>query len=87
MCVVGRETLSLMIYLGGVFYSVEALPEFARSISHFNPIFYMINAFRYGVLGVSDVSISFSLSLLVALTAAMFTFSLWLLYSGKGLRN
>ena len=79
--------LTPLIYLGGVFYSVEALPEFARTISHFNPIFYMINAFRYGVLGVSDVSITFSLSLLVTLTIAMFAFSLRLLYSGKGLRN
>jgi ABC-2 type transport system permease protein len=79
--------LTPLIYLGGVFYSTEALPEFARTISHFNPIFYMINAFRYGVLGVSDVSISFSLSLLVTLTIAMFAFSLRLLYSGKGLRN
>jgi ABC-2 type transport system permease protein len=79
--------LTPLIYLGGVFYSVDALPDFARAVSHFNPIFYMINAFRYGVLGISDVSIEFSLTLLVILTAVMFGFSLRLLHTGKGLRN
>lgn len=79
--------LQPLIYLGGVFYSVDTLPAFARTVSHFNPIFYMINAFRYGVLGISDVDIGLSLGLLTLLTAVMFTFSLRLLYTGKGLRN
>jgi ABC-2 type transport system permease protein len=79
--------LTPLIYLGGVFYSVDALPDFARTISHFNPIFYMINAFRYGVLGVSDVSIQLSLGLLILLTVVMFGFSMRLLHTGKGLRN
>jgi ABC-2 type transport system permease protein len=79
--------LTPLIYLGGVFYSIETLPSFAQTISHFNPIFYMMNAFRYGILGISDVSIEFSLSLLVLLTAVMFAFSLRLLHTGKGLRN
>ena len=85
--IVPTFVLTPLIYLGGVFYSVEALPDFARTISHFNPIFYMINAFRYGVLGVSDVDISLSLGLLVVLTAVMYGFSSWLLHTGKGLRN
>jgi ABC-2 type transport system permease protein len=79
--------LTPLIYLGGVFYSVDALPDFARTISHFNPIFYMINAFRYGVLGISDVSIQLSLGLLVTLTVVMFAFSMRLLHTGRGLRN
>ena len=79
--------LTPLIYLGGVFYSVDALPGFAKTISHFNPIFYMINAFRYGVLGISDVDIWQSLGLLVTLTVVMFAFSLRLLHTGKGLRN
>ncbi len=79
--------LTPLIYLGGVFYSVDTLPPLARSISQFNPIFYMVNAFRYGILGISDVSIELSMSLLTFLTVVMFTFSLRLLYTGKGLRN
>ena len=79
--------LTPLIYLGGVFYSVDTLPPLARHISQFNPIFYMVNAFRYGILGISDVSIELSMSLLVLLTVAMFAFSLRLLYTGKGLRN
>jgi ABC-2 type transport system permease protein len=79
--------LTPLIYLGGVFYSVDTLPPLARHISQFNPIFYMVNAFRYGILGISDVSIELSMSLLVLLTVVMFAFSLRLLYTGKGLRN
>lgn len=79
--------LQPLIYLGGVFYSVDTLPSFARTISHFNPIFYMINAFRYGILGVSDVDIVFAMGLLSLLTLVMFGFSLRLLHTGKGLRS
>ncbi|HTQ98453.1 MAG TPA: ABC transporter permease [Candidatus Acidoferrum sp.] len=79
--------LQPLIYLGGVFYSVDTLPGFARTVSQFNPIFYMINAFRYGVLGISDVNIVEALGLLTLLTVVMFAFSLRLLHTGKGLRN
>jgi len=79
--------LTPLIYLGGVFYSVELLPDFWKGVSQINPIFYMVNAFRYGILGVSDVEIGFSLALLVGLTVALFAFSLALLHKGKGLRH
>jgi ABC-2 type transport system permease protein len=79
--------LQPLIYLGGVFYSVDLLPGVWKTVSHFNPIFYMINAFRYGVLGVSDADIGLSLGLLAAFTAALFAYSLVLLHKGKGLRN
>lgn len=79
--------LTPLIYLGGVFYSVDALPPFASTLSHFNPIFYMINAFRYGVLGISDVGIELSLGLLITLTIVMFAISMRLLHTGRGLRN
>jgi ABC-2 type transport system permease protein len=79
--------LTPLIYLGGVFYSVEALPDAMRVVSHFNPIFYMINAFRFGVLGVSDVSVTYAFSILVLFTVVMFGFSLHLLQRGKGLRH
>jgi ABC-2 type transport system permease protein len=79
--------LTPLIYLGGVFYSVELLPDFWRVLSQLNPIFYMINAFRYGVLGISDSHVGFSLFMLVMFTVVLFTFSLWLLHKGKGLRH
>jgi ABC-2 type transport system permease protein len=79
--------LTPLIYLGGVFYSVEALPDAMKVVSHFNPIFYMINAFRFGVLGVSDVSVTYAFSILVLFTVVLFGFSLHLLQRGKGLRH
>lgn len=79
--------LTPLIYLGGVFYSVELLPDFWRLLSQLNPIFYMVNAFRYGILGVSDVNVWYAFSMLVLFTACLFAFSLFLLHRGKGLRH
>jgi ABC-2 type transport system permease protein len=79
--------LTPLIYLGGVFYSVQALPDAMRVVSHFNPIFYMINAFRYGVLGVSDVSVPYAFGILLLFTVSLFAFALYLLRRGKGLRH
>ena len=78
--------LTPLIYLGGVFYSVELLPDFWRLVSKLNPIFYMVNAFRYGILGVSDVDVVYSFFILLVFTIALFFFSLFLLRRGKGLR-
>ncbi len=79
--------LTPLIYLGGVFYSVELLPDLWRLVSKLNPIFYMVNAFRYGILGVSDVNVWYAFGMLVIFTAALFAFSLFLLHRGKGLRH
>lgn len=79
--------LTPLIYLGGVFYSIELLPDFWRAVSQLNPIFYMVNAFRYGILGVSDVNVVFAFSMLVGFTVILFSISLWLLNWGKGLRH
>src|SRR5690606_37169485 len=78
--------LTQLIYLGGVFYSVELLPEPWETISHLNPIFYMVNAFRYGILGISDVDVGFSLLMLVGFTLTLFIFSMYLLQRGRRLR-
>jgi len=78
--------LTPLIYLGGVFYSVELLPAAGKFVSQINPIFYMVNAFRYGILGISDVNIYFALGMLVLFTLGLFAFSLRLLHRGKGLR-
>ena len=77
-----------MTYLGGVFYSVEVLPEPWRSLSMLNPILYQVNAFRYGILGEDggvNVTIAFVvMGLAIGVLAA---WALWLLRTGKGLRS
>lgn len=87
IAIIPTFVLTPLIYLGGVFYSVELLPGFWRMISQLNPIFYMVNAFRYGILGVSDVNVVYAFIMLVLFTTALFVFSLFLLHRGKGLRH
>jgi len=79
--------LTPLIYLGGVFYSMDLLPEFWANVSKLNPLVYVVNAFRYGVLGVSDVSLSFALGMIALFTAIAFAYSMYLLNSGKRLRQ
>ena len=79
--------LSPLTYLGGVFYSISLLPEPWHTISLANPILYMVNAFRYSLLNISDVSIYASMSLLVTLTIILFGAAWYLLEKGTGLRK
>jgi len=85
--IVPTFVLTPMVYLGGVFYSVTILPEPWQTISHFNPIFYIINGFRYGFLGFSDVSLSASFSVLIALAVLLFLANLYLMKKGLGLKQ
>lgn len=79
--------LTPLTYFGGVFYSIQMLSPFWQKISYFNPILYMVNAFRYGMLGVSDVPIQFSLITLVGLNSILFIFAWRLLVKGAGLKT
>lgn len=79
--------LTPLTYLGGVFYSVDLLPPFWQTVSLLNPIVYMVNAFRYGVLGVSDVNIWFSLGMITGSSILLFFFALRLLKKGTGLKH
>jgi ABC-2 type transport system permease protein len=79
--------LTPLTYLGGVFYSVKNLPEVWQIISYGNPILYMVNAFRFGFLGISDVNIYFSLGFLSLLSAVLFLFNVRLMQKGYGIRN
>ena len=79
--------LTPLTYLGGVFYSVKLLPGWAEAMTHANPIFYMVNAFRYGLLGTSDVSLGVAYALMLLFIAALGWLSLWLLRRGTGLRS
>ncbi len=85
--VVPTFVLTPLIYLGGIFYSIKMLPPFWQAASLFNPILYMINAFRYGILGVSDIDIRFAFAIILLCVAVLFGYSLWLLRRGTGIRN
>ena len=79
--------LTPLIYLGGVFYSVELLPPFWKFVSALNPIFYMVNTFRYGILGSSDVDIRWAFFILCVFIVLLFTSCIFLLRKGTGLRS
>ena len=79
--------LAPLTYLGGVFYSIALLPEFWQRVSVFNPILYMVNGFRYGMLGVSDVSLWQSYLVIMIAGVVLFSWCLWLLNRGTGLRS
>jgi ABC-2 type transport system permease protein len=74
-------------YFGGVFYSVSLLPPWAVKVSYLNPILYMVNAFRYGFLGVSDVHVGISFTLMIAAALALFTAGVVLMERGTGTRE
>lgn len=78
--------LTPLTYLGGIFYSIKMLPEFWQDVSLVNPILYMINAFRYGLLGVSDIGLGTAFTIILGFIAVLFTFSLSLLNRGIGIK-
>lgn len=78
--------LTPLTYLGGVFYSISLLPEIWQNVSRLNPILHMVNAFRYGILGISDVNIMGAMFGLVAGVVVLFAVNLHLLKTGKRLR-
>lgn len=76
-----------LTYLGGVFYSISLLPDFWQDVSKLNPILYMVNTFRYGVLGVSDIHIGFAFAMLFVFILILGGYSIWLLRRGTGMRQ
>ncbi len=76
-----------LTYLGGIFYSVTMLPDFWQTVSLANPILYMINTFRYGMLGITDIDLFTAYTVIVLFIVAMYSYSLWLLKHGVGLRG
>tara|TARA_R110002126_G_scaffold119373_4_gene260213 strand:+ start:1692 stop:2462 length:771 start_codon:yes stop_codon:yes gene_type:complete len=79
--------LTPLTYLGGVFYSLTMLPGFWQNVAALNPIVYMVNAFRYGFLGVSDVSLVLALAVVVGFITVLFSIALYLINKGIGLRS
>ena len=79
--------LTPLTYLGGVFYSISLLPDFWQGVSHINPIVYMVNAFRYGFLGISDVNLTVAFTVLGVFIVTLFTIAMTLITKGIGLRS
>lgn len=87
IAIIPTFVLTPLTYLGGVFYSIALLPEFWQRVSVINPILYMVNGFRYGMLGTSDVSLWQSYTVILVAGAVLFTWCLVLLNRGTGLRS
>jgi ABC-2 type transport system permease protein len=85
--IVPTFVLTPLIYLGGVFYSVQLLPTFWQVVSGLNPIFYMVNTFRYGILGSSDVDVYWAFLILGVFIVGLYSSCIWLLRNGKGIRT
>jgi ABC-2 type transport system permease protein len=79
--------LTPLTYLGGIFYSVEMLPPFWQNISYANPILYMINAMRYGMLGVSDINVNIAIAIIIGFVIILYLYCLYLLRKGVGIRS
>ena len=79
--------LTPLTYLGGVFYTIKLLPDWAQGMSHANPILYMVNAFRYGFLGVSDVNVGLAYTIMIGAAVVLYASCVWLLQRGVGTRE
>ena len=79
--------LTPLTYFGGVFYSINLLPEWARTLSFANPVLHMVNAFRYGFLGRSDVDVGLAFTIMMLSAVVLFVIALWLMQRGTGLRD
>ena len=85
--IVPTFVLTPLTYLGGVFYSISLLPAFWQGVSQINPVLYMVNAFRFGILGVSDISIGLALTIITGFIIALTAMSMLLLAKGVGLKE
>jgi len=87
VAIIPSFVLAPLTYLGGVFYSISLLPQFAQKVSLFNPILYMVNAFRYGMLGVSDIDISTAYGITMVFIVVLFGACMFLIDRGIGIRE
>jgi ABC-2 type transport system permease protein len=85
--IVPTFVLTPLTYLGGVFYSIELLPGFWQGVSLANPVLYMVNAFRYGLQGVSDIPVGIAFGIIAIFILVLAAFSLHLLRRGVGIKT
>ncbi|VAW63027.1 Uncharacterized ABC transporter inner membrane permease YadH [hydrothermal vent metagenome] len=79
--------LTPLTYLGGIFYSIEMLPEFWQTVSLANPILYMVDSFRYGMIGSKDTDITVAIAIIIGFNVALFSYAMYLLNRGVGIRQ
>jgi len=85
--IIPHFVLTPLTYLGGIFYSITLLPDFWRALSHINPVLYMINGFRYGILGTSDFGIGWSFLVICVFIVLLASVALYLLNKGIGIKS
>ena len=85
--IVPTFVLTPLVYLGGIFYSIERLPEWWQALTYANPLFYLINGFRYGFLGITDVPLSISLAVLFVTIGVLIGINWYLIRTGLGLKH
>jgi ABC-2 type transport system permease protein len=85
--IVPTFVLTPLVYLGGVFYSIDTLPPWWQKLTHINPLFYLVNGFRYGFLGQTDVSIGIAITILLGMIALLVAINWYLIRTGLGLRQ
>ncbi len=85
--IVPTFVLTPLTYLGGVFYTISMLPDFWQGVSRLNPILYMVNAFRYGFLGVSDIGLGPSYAIISIFIVGLYGYAMYLLNTGYGIRR
>lgn len=85
--IVPTFVLAPLTYLGGVFYSLQMLPEIWQKISLANPVLYMVNAFRHGILGVSDINVGLAILIISLFILVLTAYSLRLLHKGVGIKS
>ncbi|OOY50938.1 ABC transporter permease [Solemya velum gill symbiont] len=87
IAIVPTFVLTPLTYLGGIFYSIQLLPDFWQTASLANPTLYMVNAFRYGLIGISDINIMWAFVIILFFITVLASFSMRLLNKGVGLRS
>jgi len=87
VAIIPNFILTPLTYLGGVFYSINLLPEFWRNVSTVNPILHMVNALRYGMLGTSDLNIGIAFAIILGFLVVLLSLCLYLMNRGVGLRS
>ncbi len=87
IAIIPTFVLTPLTYLGGVFYSISLLPQVWQKISLFNPILYMVDAFRFGILGIADINIYIAIGMIALFVIVLFLVCLYLLNKGTGIRS
>ncbi len=87
IAIIPTFVLTPLTYLGGVFYSISLLPDFWQKVSLINPVLYMVNTFRYGFLGVSDINVGVAYGIIIGFVLLLGFVSWYILHKGIGLRS